>query len=68
MPIPDVNRAVGESEIQSLQIHHHVIALHRHRQRLRHIRPLHHARSKLDIDRIGARTKSFGIAIPASPM
>src|SRR5882724_7707015 len=46
-----------------LQIHHHVIAFDRHGERLRHVWPLHHGRSRLDIDRIGTRAKAFGVAI-----
>jgi hypothetical protein len=72
MPTPDVNRALRESESQSLQIHHHVVALHLHRQRLRHVRSLHHARAGLDIertglDRIGRGARTFCDALHCVP-
>src|SRR5437899_11285183 len=46
-----------------LQIHHHVVAFDRHGERLRHVRPLHHTRSRLDIDRIGPCAKALRVAI-----
>src|ERR1700726_4579299 len=46
-----------------LQIHHHVIALHRDLEGLRDIRPLHHGRSRLDIHRIRLGAKPAGIAV-----
>src|SRR5712671_716672 len=45
------------------QIHHHIIALDRHRDRLRHVRSLHHARPRLDIGGIGFCAKPFGVAV-----
>ena len=44
-------------------IHHHVIAFHRHRQGLGDVRPLHHGRARLDIDRVSAGAKAFGVAV-----
>src|SRR5258708_7903299 len=45
------------------EIDHHIVALHRHRQRLRDIRPLHDGRARLDIDRIGLGAKPLWIAV-----
>src|SRR5258708_20689319 len=46
-----------------LQIHHHVIALDRALDGLRHIRPLHHGRARLDIDGIGLGAKPLWVAV-----
>src|SRR5712672_2339258 len=45
------------------QIHHHVVAFHGYRERLRHVGSLHHACAGLDVDRIGLGAKSLGVAI-----
>src|ERR1700676_1126481 len=39
----DSGLALRAPRNDELQIHHHVIAFYRHRQRLRDVRPLHHA-------------------------
>ena len=42
-----------------LQIDHDVIAFDRYGERLRHVRPLHHARSRLNVHRIGPGAKAL---------
>ena len=49
--------------VPELQIHHHVVALDRHRERLGDIGPLHHAGAGLDMRGIGFDAKAFGVAI-----
>jgi len=46
-----------------LQIHHHVIAFHGYRERLRHVGSLHHAGARFDVDRIGPGAKPLGVAV-----
>src|SRR3954453_20600959 len=60
------SRVMDAPPCRGLQIHHHVIALHRHCERLGDIRPLHHARTRFDIDRIGAGAKALGVAVGLS--
>ena len=45
------------------QIDHHVVAFHRHRERLRDVRSRHHTGARLDMDRIGLDPKPAGIAV-----
>ena len=46
-----------------LQIDHHVVALDKHGDGLRDIRPLHHGCTWLDIDGVGAGAEALGVAV-----
>src|SRR5262249_46170253 len=60
-----VFRARSKARSKS-QLHHHIVAFDSDGNRFRDIRPLHHRRARLDIDRIGLRPKAAGIAIGLS--
>src|SRR5882757_6906711 len=49
--------------MSGLEFDHHVIALDLYRDRLRNIRPLDHARARLDMRRIRFHAEAAGIAI-----
>src|SRR5882724_6009496 len=51
------------TRIRRSQIHHHIIAFHRDLDRLRHIRALHHACARLDVDGIGLGAETLRVAI-----
>jgi hypothetical protein len=58
-----MTRRVLRGRFQSLKIHHHVIAFDRDLDGLGDIRPLHHSRARLNIDRIGFHAKTAPIAV-----
>src|SRR3954451_3803035 len=47
----------------SLQLHHDVVALDFHRYRLGNVRPLHHARSRLDMRGISLHAEAARVAV-----
>jgi hypothetical protein len=58
-----MTRRVLRGRFQSLKIHHHVIAFDRDLDGLGDIRPHHHSRARLNIDRIGFHAKTAPIAV-----